>query len=154
MQTYNLIRPPKKKVLENKERKKKSFKKIDTIARCEPGKNSPTVTFVFPSATSLLMCLPIRLNSIFLRALVTFPFFLSMLSAKMFFDASKVSQCSARVVVNTSRFGADIDPLLNLSRCSLSKLPWKIVASPMQLKVLVSLEPFVTYLTHKTVRGH
>jgi hypothetical protein len=34
------------------------------------------------------------------------------------------------------RFGENIDPLPGFGACSLLKLPWKIVASPMQLKVL------------------
>jgi len=34
------------------------------------------------------------------------------------------------------RFGANIDPLLDFGACYLLKLPWQIVASSMQLKVL------------------
>lgn len=100
------------------------------------------------------MSLPIRLHCIFLGALVTFPFFLSMFAAEVLFNAGEISQCPSRVVVDASRLGAYINPFSNLSGGSLPELPWKIVASSVQLKVLVPLKPFVTDLTHKSVGCH
>lgn len=56
-----------------------------------PGKYGPTITFVFPGATGFVVGLPIRLDCISFRALVTFPLFFTMFSAVMLFYAGEVS---------------------------------------------------------------
>lgn len=119
-----------------------------------PGKDGTTVTFILPSATSLLVSFPIRLNSIFLRAFITFPFLLTMFTAEVFFNPSQVTKCPSRIMMNTARLRAYINPFPNLSRCPLPQLPRQIMTSSMQLKILVSLKPFVTYLAHEPIRRH
>lgn len=118
------------------------------------GKDGSTVTLIFLRATYFGVCSPVRLNSVLLGALVTFPFFLAVLSAEVLLNASEVAQCSCRAVVDTWRFRTDVDPLPNLCGGSLLQLPRQVVASPMKLEVLVSLKAFVADLTHEPVCGH
>lgn len=48
-------------------------------------------------------------------------------------------------------FRANIGFFSNLLAVSLLQLPWKVVASPVELKVLISLKPFVADLTDKSI---
>lgn len=126
------------------------------------------------------MSFPIRLNSVLLRTLVTLPFLLSVLSRvvflnpclsyanqiyiskytyflttlhtlKIFFNTSKISQCSAWIMVNTTGLRTYIDLLLGFRVCPLFQFPWQVVSSPVQLQVLISLKSFVTYLTYISI---
>ncbi len=100
------------------------------------------------------MRLPIGLHGVLLRAPLALPLLLAVLSTKVLFDAREVSQCSRRAVVNAGRFWTHVDSLANLFARSLLELPRQVVASPVKLKVLVALKPFVADLTHKPVRRH
>nr|GMD05825.1 protein FAR1-RELATED SEQUENCE 5-like [Ipomoea batatas] len=71
---------------------------------------------------------PIRLDSILLGALITLPFLLPMLSAKVFLDPSEVPESSRR-------------------------LPWQVVPSPVKLQVLVPLETLVADFAYEPIEG-
>lgn len=57
-----------------------------------PGEEGSTVTSILSSSTSFRMSFPIRLNSIDLGALVTFPFLLAVFPAVMFLDSGEIAQ--------------------------------------------------------------
>lgn len=59
-----------------------------------PRKEGATITLVLLSATNLHMSLPIRLNSILLRAFVAFPLLLAVLSTEMLLNSSQIPQSS------------------------------------------------------------
>lgn len=120
----------------------------------KPGEDCSTITLVFFSPTSLDMSLPIRLHRILFRALIALPLLLAVLPAIMFLNSGQVAESSTGVVVHTCCDRAYIDPLPNLGAGPLPKLPRKIVASPMQLEVLVPLKPLVADLTNKPVCCH
>ena len=61
------------------------------MIKFEPGKDGATVTFVFLCSAYFGMGFPIRLNSIFLGALLTFPLLVAVLSAKVLFNASEIT---------------------------------------------------------------
>lgn len=83
-----------------------------------PGEESATVTSVLPSAASLRMGFPVRLNSVSLRALLALPFLLAMFSRVVLFDSSKVTKSPRRVMVDASGLRAQIDLPLHFF-CSL-----------------------------------
>lgn len=117
-----------------------------------PGEKGSTVTSILSSSTSFRMSLPIRLNSIDLRAFLTLPFLLPMFSAKVFLDSGEIAKSPGRVVVDASWLGTNIGSLSNnLFVVSLLQLPWEVVASPVKLKILIPLKPFGAYLTHKSI---
>lgn len=53
--------------------------------------------------------------------------------------------------MDTCGLRANIGFLFYLFAVSLLQLPWKVVASPVELKVLISLKPFVADLTDKSI---
>lgn len=119
-----------------------------------PGEEGAAVATILTGAANLSVSLQVGLNGVSLRTLIALPFFLSMLSAKMFLDACEISQSSRRIMVNTSGFWAEINPLPHLFGALLPQLPWKIVASPVQLQVLLSLKSLVTHFADESVRRH
>lgn len=96
-----------------------------------PGEKGSTVAFIFSSATSFRVSLPIRLNCVDLGAFLTLPLLLTVLPAVVFLDPRKISKCPRRMVMNTRRFRAHIGSLFNLFAVPLLQLPWKVVASPV-----------------------
>jgi len=101
------------------------------------------------------MGLPIRLNSIFLGALLTLPLLLPMLSAVVLLYACQVSQGSRGIVMHTTLLRAHIHLLPHLIFvCSLLQLPRKVVPASMQLQILVSLKTLAANFTYETVGGH
>lgn len=117
-----------------------------------PREDGSTVTSILFSATGLRVSLPIRLNSINLGTFVTFPFFFTMFSAKMFLNSSKVTKCPRGMMMNTCWLRANIGFFLVFFVVPLLQFPWKIMTSPMKLKILVPLKTLVTNLTHKSIR--
>lgn len=99
------------------------------------------------------MGFPIRLNSVFLRTLIAFPLFLAVLSAKVLFNPSQIAESSRGIVMNTRSLRADINLLLDLITGPLSELPWEIVTSPVKLKILIPLKPFIANLANKSISG-
>lgn len=77
------------------------------------------------------MGLPVGLNSVSLRALVTLPLLLTVLSAKVFFNTSQVAQSTRRVVMHTRGLRADVDAFANLLAGPLPKLPGQVVSAPV-----------------------
>lgn len=116
-----------------------------------PGEKGSTITSIFSCSACFGMSFPIWLNSIYFRTFFTLPFFLSMFSAKMFLDSSKITKSSRRMVMNASRFRTNVCSFLVFFVVSLFQLPWKIMATSMKLKILIPLKPFVTYLTYKSI---
>uniref|UniRef100_A0A7C9E0I0 Uncharacterized protein n=1 Tax=Opuntia streptacantha TaxID=393608 RepID=A0A7C9E0I0_OPUST len=117
-----------------------------------PREKSTTITTILPGATNLRMSLPIGLNRILLRALITLPLLLAMLPTVMLLDSSQIPEGSSWVMVHTGRFGADVHLLPNLVLIRpLLKLPWKVMPPAMQLQVLVPLEPLVADLAYKPI---
>ena len=99
------------------------------------------------------MGLPIRLHSILFGALVTLPLLLTMFPAKMLLYPSQIAESSRWIMVDTCGLRAHVNPLLHLLTGSLPQLPWKVVTSPVELQILVSLKPFVANFTHEAVGG-
>ena len=100
------------------------------------------------------MSLPVRLHGIALCTLVTLPLLLSVLSAEVLLYASQVPESPAGVVVHAVWLGAYVHPLLPLRGRPLLQLPRQVVPSPVELKVLISLEPLMTHLTNVPIRRH
>ena len=119
-----------------------------------PGKKGSTVTLILSSPTGLGVSFPIRLDSIFLRTLLTLPLFLSMFSAEMLLYSGEVSKSSRRVMVDAGLLGANINLLLHLLVQSLLELPGKVVTPSVKLQILVSLETLVAYFADETVFCH
>lgn len=100
------------------------------------------------------MGLPVGLNRITLRTLVALPFLLTVLPTEVFLDARKVSQRPGRIMMHAARLRADINPLPDLFARPLSQLPGQVMASPVELQILVPLESFVADFAHETVGRH
>jgi hypothetical protein len=58
------------------------------------------------------------------------------------------------MMMDTGLFRADINTFFYFFVSPLLELPWKVVSSPMELKVLISLKPFTAYFTQESVGGH
>lgn len=116
-----------------------------------PGEESAAVTPVFSGATSFGMRFPIRLNSVFLWTLFTFPLLLAVFSAKVLLDSSQISQSPWWIMMHTRYFWTYIDLLSDFFACSLLQLPWQVVSSSVKLKILISLKTLVADLTYESV---
>lgn len=97
------------------------------------------------------MRLPIGLYGVFLGAPLALPLLLAVLSTEVLFYSRQIAKGSCRVVMHAGGLRAHIDPLPDFFGCSLPQLPRQVVASPMELQVLITLEPFVADLAHETV---
>lgn len=97
------------------------------------------------------MSLPIRLDGILLRTSVALPLLLPMLPGEVLFYACEITQSSGCIMVRAGDLGADIHLLLSVGAASLLELPWQIMAPPVELEVLVSLEPLMADFTYVSV---
>lgn len=100
------------------------------------------------------MRLPVGLNSVSLGALIALPFLFSMLSAEMLLDASEIAQCPGGIVMDARFLGTNINSLPDLLGRPLSQLPWEVMPAPVELQVLISLEPLVADFAHESVGRH
>ena len=95
----------------------------------------------------------IRLNSIALVAFLTDPLLvITVLSSEVLLDSNQITQCVAGVMVQAAGLRAHKHPLPHHRRLPLQQLPWHLMASPVHLKVLVSLKPLVADLTNVSIR--
>ncbi|RWW15869.1 hypothetical protein BHE74_00002499 [Ensete ventricosum] len=121
----------------------------------KPGEKGATIASIFLGSAGLRMGFPVGVHGVSFGALVTLPPLLSMLPGEVLLDPCQVTERPGRVVVHARWLRANVDPLpCHFLAASLPQLPWQIVAPPVELQVLVSLETLVTYLADKSVGGH
>lgn len=103
-------------------------------------------------ATRFKMCFVIRLHCVAFGASLADPLLVTaVFSSEVLLYADKITKSVARVMVQASRLRANEDSLLHQWRLPLQELPGNLVAAPVHLKVLVSLESLVADLTDETI---
>lgn len=95
----------------------------------------------------------IGLNGVAFGAFFADPLLLvAVFSPEMFFDSDEIAEGVAGVVVEAARLRADENTLSGHRSFALQQFPGHLVAPPVHLQILISLEPLIADLTHVSIR--
>lgn len=114
------------------------------------------ITAVLAGSTGLGVGLVIGPDGIALPTSLTLPFLLAVLSAEMFLNAGEVAESAGRVMVDAAGLGANVHSFSSRwpARRMLPELPREVMPAPVELKVLLALEPSVADLADEAVWRH